>query len=150
MNVTREPRRYSECGLPNVVLLGVEVRRCPKCGEEEIVIPRIEELHRVLAGALLRKAGRLTGVEVRFLRKVLGWSGEDFARNVGVARETVSRWENEHEQMSPVAERLLRLAVAHEKPIQDYHVADLGAVDERGAAPAKITVKLVEKRWQAA
>jgi hypothetical protein len=32
------------------------------------------------------------------------------------------------------------------KPTTGIQFADLGAVDERGAVPAKITVKLVQKR----
>jgi hypothetical protein len=45
MVTKRENRRYEAGGLPHVVLLVVEVRRCPKCGAEEMAIPRIEELH---------------------------------------------------------------------------------------------------------
>ena len=151
MNVTRETRRYKECGLDDIVLHGVEVRRCPKCGEEDIVIPRIEELHRLIAGGLLHKAGRLTGAEVRFLRKALGWSADDFAKSVGVARETVSRWENNHEQMSPVAERLLRLVVAHEKPIRNYHVPDLAAIDQAQAkGEVTVTARLAGRKWEMA
>jgi len=94
----------------------VEVDRCPKCGAVEIVIPRIEELHRALALAILRKRGRLAAPEVRFLRKYLGWSGADFAKHMGVDAATVSRWENEEQPMGPVADRLLRLMVVTREP----------------------------------
>jgi hypothetical protein len=46
---TTENHRYTECGLPNVVLVGVEVRRCVACGHHELVLPRVTELHRVIA-----------------------------------------------------------------------------------------------------
>jgi YgiT-type zinc finger domain-containing protein len=75
----RENHRYLESGLPNVLLVKVEMRRCPQCGEEELVIPKIEQLHRVLARAVAMNPERLTHQEVRFLRKYLGWSGADFA-----------------------------------------------------------------------
>src|SRR5687767_12141989 len=80
----RESHRYTESGLPNVTLADVEVRHCAKCGEHLVSIPRIEELHRVLALELIRQKSRLTGDEVRFLRKYLGWSAIDFARHIGV------------------------------------------------------------------
>ena len=146
LTVVRENRRYKECGLPNVTLRGIEVRRCPRCGAEDVVIPRIEELHGLLATALLRKPGRLVGPEIRFLRRFLGWSGEDFAAHIGVARETVSRWENGHDRMSPVAERLLRLSVAHEKPIQDYRVEELASVAKGDSSPLRVIARLAEGR----
>ena len=61
MKVGRENRADLSCGLPNVTLLGVEVRRCPKCGAEEVALQRVEDLHRALAHAVIHKAGRLTG-----------------------------------------------------------------------------------------
>lgn len=67
--------------------------RRPRCDNCEISIPHIEELHRLIAKILIDKSYRLAGEEVRFLRRVLGWSGSDFAKHMGVAEETVSRWE---------------------------------------------------------
>lgn len=33
--------RYAESGLSNVVLQGVEVADCPKCGNSDAIIPRM-------------------------------------------------------------------------------------------------------------
>ena len=119
-----ENHRYTESGLSNVVLVGVEVRRCQNCGENVVSIPRIEELHRTIAMTLIRHTGRLAPSEIRFLRKWLGWSGVDFAKHMGVAPETVSRWESIENQkpMGGTAERLLRLAVAHGQPVDEYPI----------------------------
>lgn len=54
MATRRENYRYAASGLP-VTLRTVEVRRCPKCGETGVVIPRIADLHRALALALIHK-----------------------------------------------------------------------------------------------
>jgi putative zinc finger/helix-turn-helix YgiT family protein len=110
MRTNRENYLYRESGLTYVTLVGVEVGRCPRCGEHEAVIPKIEQLHSAIATAIARKVPRLVSEEVRFLRKHLGWSGGEFAAHLGVSRETVSRWETGAAAMGPVAERLLRLA----------------------------------------
>ena len=60
-----------EVGLKNVVLQGVEIVKCPKCKNEDPVIPNMNGLMRALALAVIEKPYRLTGEEVRFLRKYL-------------------------------------------------------------------------------
>jgi len=60
---------YEASGLPGITLVGVEVSRCPACGEYEVSIPHIEELHRVIAHALARRVARLASSEIRYLRK---------------------------------------------------------------------------------
>ena len=144
-----EAYRYKGAGLPNVMLSGVEVRECPSCGEREVVIPRIEELHRVIAGAIITKRPRLTGDEVRFLRKVLGLSGVDFAARVGVDPATVSRWENGHDAIGPQADRLLRLMVAVTPPKTDYALEDLAEIEDV-AKPVRLRVEAQSRGWLAA
>lgn len=51
MTSKRANHRYTAGGFDHVTLVNVEVRRCKSCGEWEVVIPRIEELHRTLAKA---------------------------------------------------------------------------------------------------
>ncbi len=61
----RETRRYGR-GI-DVVLVGVEVRHCDDCGEEEVVIPRIKELHNAIAADLANRPGILSpGKSVSF------------------------------------------------------------------------------------
>lgn len=111
MKTTRENFRHQALGLP-VTLVGVEVSRCAGCGVSEVAIPALEGLHRAVASALFTKAARLTGGEIRFLRKQLGWSGGELAEHLGVARETVSRWEQGSAPIGATADRLLRATVA--------------------------------------
>ena len=113
MTSRRENVKYDASGLPGVTLVDVEVNRCGHCGQYEVAIPRIEELHRVMAIALVRKAARLTPAEIRFLRTTLGWSSRELADHMGAAAETVSRWEHGKTPMRPQADRLLRLMVLH-------------------------------------
>lgn len=71
----RESVRYDASGLPGVTLVGVEVSRCGHCGEHEVAIPRIADLHRAMAHAVVRKSNRPTPAEIRFLRRALDSSG---------------------------------------------------------------------------
>lgn len=137
---SRENYRWEVSGLPNVVLVDVEVRRCPACGAHTVVIPRIEALHRALAMTVIVQPGRLDPREIRFLRKWLGWSGQDFARHFGVTPTTVSRWESVEDPspMGGTAERLLRLAVAHGQPADAYPVSKLAELDDNDASPPKL------------
>jgi len=131
-------RRYEIGGLPHVELHGVEVTRCAQCGKEGMTIPRIGQLHRVLAEAIVRQHRMLAPVEIRFLRKHLGLSAADFAQRMGVARETVSRWETGAQPMGAVADRLLRLLVVTHEPTESYAVDDL--LSELNDEPAPSTL----------
>jgi putative zinc finger/helix-turn-helix YgiT family protein len=132
METSRENHRWDASGLPHVVLVDVEVRRCPACGERAVMIPRIEALHRALAMVTISRPGRLSPREIRFLRKWLGWSGQEFAKHFGVTTTTVSRWESTEDPspMGGTAERLLRLSVAHGQPAEEYPVSRLAELDD--------------------
>jgi putative zinc finger/helix-turn-helix YgiT family protein len=148
LKVTRTPYRYTDSGLPGVVLLGVEVRRCTRCGAEEVAIPRVEELHRLIAQALIRRSHRLVPAEIRYLRKWLGWSGVDFGRHMGATPETVSRWEQGRVPMSPQADRLLRLMVTTRAPVADYTLDALAAIREKAPPrPAPLRLQWDRGRW---
>jgi putative zinc finger/helix-turn-helix YgiT family protein len=145
MTTARENYNYKASGLP-VTLQNVEVRRCKECGEHEVVIPKIDELHKLIAHAVVAKRARLVGPEIRFLRTHLGCSGVDFAKHMGVKPETVSRWENGHDVMSPLADRLLRLMILTNQPVSDYSLDDLLAVDA-APKPTKIRFAASKTGW---
>lgn len=104
----RENYAYSECGLKNVVLKNVVVYRCRQCGAESVEIPNMDGLHRTIALTVLCKGSQLNGDEVRFLRKVAGLSATALARNIGVTKVAVSRWENGAKVSGP-CDRVIRL-----------------------------------------
>lgn len=106
--------------LPGTRLKNVPIRECPECGESYTGIPNMEGLDETLAKLVISQSTRLTGDEIRFLRKYLGLSQEDLARKMGVQPESISRWENERANMSEPHERLLRSIAVHETPVDDY------------------------------
>ena len=142
MVVAREDRPHAD--LPHVVLRDLEVRRCPSCGESERVIPHMDELYQVLAGALVGKQARLASEEIRLLRHTIGWAEADLAKQLGVTVESVSRWEGGTEAMAPVADRLLRLVAARELGLKAPR--ELTAIADT-AEPLDMQLRFGAERW---
>ncbi len=149
MQESRETVRYDECGLSNVALQGVRVRKCPGCGNQLISIPSLDGLHRCLAVALVNKAERLNAAEIIFLRKSLGWSKADFASKFHVRKEQVSRWESEQKaiQMTVQNELLLRTLVAKGQKIEHYedHLEEFASKESCGQS--FLSMLFDHKQW---
>ena len=144
---TKQRHRYREVGLPGVVLAGIEVSRCPRCSDVRPTIPYPEELHRLIAQALVEKDSRLLADEVRFLRAILAFSAKDFARHMGVSPETVSRWEAGSVPVGPQADRLLRLLVVQGRLTIDYPLERLAEIDTDRERPVEVEVRLGDQEW---
>ena len=125
MKLVVENRRYKESGLDNITLIDIKKYVCNSCGEEYIGIPNAMDLHRLIANTLIQNPKRLSGKEFRFLRKSLGYSGEFFAKIVGVSRETISRWENEKLSLPKHMDLLMRSLVVNNEPDRNYDFHDL-------------------------
>jgi DNA-binding transcriptional regulator YiaG len=86
--------KYTECGLSSVTLKDILVYHCPNCNAVVPEIPAAGVLHRVIALRLLVKKNLLAGSEIKFLRKLCGYSVNDFAAIVGSGNKSVvSTWE---------------------------------------------------------
>jgi YgiT-type zinc finger domain-containing protein len=101
--------KYVECGLNSVVLKDILVFHCPKCNEVVPEIPATGVLHWVIARRILRKKTLLTGNEIRFLRKLCGYSVNEFAEIMGSSKNVVCRWETASHGKG--TDRLVRLLV---------------------------------------
>ena len=104
---------YPESGLDNVQLINVPIWECSN-GHQELQVPAVEQLHSLLTKAVIRKPARLTGREIRFLRKELGMSAKAFAGHLGMSAVHLSRIETETRPVLPVMNSHVRLAVAWE------------------------------------
>lgn len=112
----REPRNEHEdwsLGLPYpVVLDGVTAIIDTETGEEEIGIPDYHQYAAAVAMARVHIPLRFAGTEVRFLRKVLDLTQEEFGSLLNkMAKERVSRWENDRQSPGEATERNLRLYI---------------------------------------
>jgi putative zinc finger/helix-turn-helix YgiT family protein len=138
---------YDFGGLPDVSLCGLQIRVCGN-GHRAYVIPRLDELHRTLTRALVGKPSRLVPCEIKFMRKHLGWSQAAFAKHMGVAAESASRWESGSVAMAPTAERLLRLMVLTLKPMTHYKFLDVFAKLSTRREPARLRATFVANSWR--
>ena len=98
---------------------------------------------------VIYKPARLSGAEVKFLRKYLGWSGTDFAARMGVDPTTVSAWENERKPFGTSSDRLLRLMVAHQVPVEEYSLDELMKIADVRGPMRRVEIQPMGHGWQA-
>ncbi len=144
----RDPR----LGLPGVVVLdAVEEHRCVKCGTVAgIGFPNLVGLFAAAAVARVLNPTKLSGEELRSLRRALDMTGKQLAAALGVRLETVSRWENDKEPVGPTSEKLLRILVglalnaqAHLIPFDTAAIVDMDLAARPSGQPVEIRLKLV-------
>lgn len=99
---------FSESGLDNVILRNVKLLKCDRCRSLTPILSKINQLMQIIACALVLKPSELTGKEIRFLRKYIGLTGEQFGKKLGLTKEHISRIENGKLQVGTQTERLIR------------------------------------------
>ena len=75
-----------------MVLRRVKLLKCEQCGSVTPVLSKINQLMRLITCALVLKRSELTGKEVRFLRKYIGLTGEQFGRKLGLMKSIFPGW----------------------------------------------------------
>jgi DNA-binding transcriptional regulator YiaG len=90
------------------VLQGVEITRCSQCGNDDIVIPHLNDLMRTLAFAVVSQPYRLQGEDVRFIRKYLNMTQAQLADLLDVHKTNLSKWENDEDKIGEQSDRLIR------------------------------------------
>jgi DNA-binding transcriptional regulator YiaG len=105
---------YTESGLENVYLDGVEVfecanKSCRAYKGKTAAIEKIDLLHRLIVEQLIAQEAPLSGKAAKFLRKFFGIKAKEWADYLMVGAQTVSRWENENEAIGQQSEALIRL-----------------------------------------
>jgi putative transcriptional regulator len=138
------------------LLSGIRVYRCPKCRLESPMIPRITQLHALMAESIAAKPTDLAGDEIRFLRKHAGFSAKRFASLIGIDPSYLSRVENGkpgHKGFGAAADRLARLLVSETESAKHalMRIADETAVRKPKTAAPSRTLRLVGGRiWKPA
>jgi transcriptional regulator with XRE-family HTH domain len=98
---------------------------------------------------------KLSGQEIRFLRKALDETAKELAEHLDVTEETVSRWENDRLAISNSVERMLRLRVCkvlrQKAPAMDWNDDQILyrlKIIPVGAKPLVMTFWLVSHKRQ--
>jgi len=107
--IIQQTYRYKESGLDNVYLLNTEVRVCGDCGSKVPRLKRMPELHATIARAIALQPCPLRGQDIRFLRKQLGYSAKEWASFLRTDSSTLSRWENNQQELGTQSDSLIRL-----------------------------------------
>jgi len=100
---------FPESGLSSVVLHGIEIVHCDDCGNDDPIIPNLSDLMRLLAVCVISKPERLVGEEIRFLRKYLRMTGEEFSRLLDIDKTHLSKLENDADPVGDQTDRLIRV-----------------------------------------
>jgi putative zinc finger/helix-turn-helix YgiT family protein len=107
-SVIRGDYDFHESGLDYVVLNNIEMVRCESCGNIDPIIRNPKRLMQQLLIGVASKPGRLEGQDIRFIRKQLKMTQEAFGRLFHVDKTTVSKWENEADQIGEQSDLLIR------------------------------------------
>ncbi len=87
---------------------------CDKCGVLRTEIPNLPGLMAAVAVMRSNTERKLSGQEIRFMRKTMEKTAKELAAKLDTTEETVSRWENDKLVISNPFERMLRVHVCRE------------------------------------
>lgn len=96
---------YRDLGIP-IKLVNAPMKKI--CGEWVINLD-MELLQRIVLEAIIHKSSLLTGAEIRYIRKYMYFSIEEFGKAFGVSHAAVSKWENSKNGISPALDLCIRL-----------------------------------------
>jgi DNA-binding transcriptional regulator YiaG len=155
----QDPYRYDLSGLEDTYLIGITIQFCPGCKVESPIIPRILELHNVIARSIADKPSLLNGDELRFLRKWAGLPAKQFAALLGIDASHLSRAENgKTKHLGAPADKLARAVAmaANEKEftknillnIAEQKIQAKKGTKKSGSKPPVFT--LVSNKWNRA
>lgn len=96
-----------------VIIIGAVVEDyCSECGASvKTTIPDLEGLLHAVAAARCAVPRKLSGAEIKFLRRAMGWKAKDVAGKLDMTPENFSRVENNAKLLGPQSEKLFRILV---------------------------------------
>lgn len=72
-------------------------------------LKRMPDLHATIARAVAMQPCPLRGQDIRFLRKQLGYSAKEWATLLRTDASTLSRWENDQQELGTQSDTLIHL-----------------------------------------
>ncbi len=134
----KEPYHYIESGLDNVYLYNLpEVQDIQ--GEGVIYIPRINQLHRVIAQGIINKNGLLNCHEIRFLRTEMEMKQSEFSNLLGKEAQACGRWERNECPVDKTTDTLIRILTAKIMDIP-VNIEKIPELNQKDAANDNINI----------
>lgn len=127
-------------GVTATILNAVYEIKCNHCGDTQRGIPDMQGLVRAVAIARALDPARLKGREVRFFRRALDMTQQQFAKTMDLAPETVSRWENDVPGTGAASEKLARHNIC------GFLYKDVPALNYDSGIIARMAIKNAEPR----
>lgn len=140
--MSKVDHHYTECGLLNVFISGIEVQ-VDDDGDEVITIPAVNELHWVIADGIVSHAKGMAGDELRFLRTEMGLTQSELAALVHRDKQSVGRWERGEVELDSSAEALIRRLAIEKLDLTNAGIEELSKRSVPTAEPQPIKINMV-------
>ena len=85
----------------------------------------MELLQRIVLEAIIHKPALLSGTEIRYIRKYMYLSMEEFGKTFGVSHAAVSKWENSRNGIVPALDVCIRLHIMEYLKVKDVEFRQL-------------------------
>jgi putative zinc finger/helix-turn-helix YgiT family protein len=95
-----------------VIVGGVVRWDCSQCGEFYVELKDTGVIDKALVRHIIGQPRRLGGRELKFLRRMMGWSAKDLSTYFQVPATTVSKWENDERSPGKPIDLFLRMLAA--------------------------------------
>jgi transcriptional regulator with XRE-family HTH domain len=99
-----------------VELHKINIIKCAECGNVDPIIPNMDDMMHAVAMAVICHPCKLSGDKIRFLRKFIGKTAEEFAKLLGMDKTHLSKLENDHYPVGDQSDKLIRLLVLNMSP----------------------------------
>lgn len=141
---------FTDSGLRNVWLENGYDEKASSYGEA-ISFRDLDGLTGAICAALVRKPGKLSGAEFRYLRNALHLSQSALGKLLGCTEQAVAKWEKQG-RVPKAEDCLIRLIYTQscdsDKQIESV-VEMLAAIDSAGAGASRILVAQERHKWVA-
>jgi DNA-binding transcriptional regulator YiaG len=144
MNEAGDLYHYTESGLDFVWLNSGFTRSTHLVYGECVAVTAINGLHRAICIELCCSERKLSGQEIRYLRKEIGLSQKDLGNMFGVEDQTIARWEKDLIPVTRGYELLLR-AISLGAPVDMTEMTVFCATS--AGAPNRLLLAYSNAEW---
>jgi transcriptional regulator with XRE-family HTH domain len=143
MKMSVVEHHYTECGLMNVFISGIEVQTDDD-GDEVIIVPAVNELHHVIATGIVNHPKGISGDELRFLRTEMGLTQSELSGLVHRDKQSIGRWERGEVEIDSPSETLIRRLAIEKLGLQEVAIEELSKRSIPTAETQTISIRKVE------